>query len=114
MSHIFKEYRRMCETGYPYCTYCPIYSVYGCTCDNAFIDHPEECEKLIREWATEHPAETYASHFTSRHKNALIDKFGVPCACVKDVYGVECPLHDSMSSSDADCVECWKREYNGE
>lgn len=114
MSHIFKEYRRMCETVFPCCTRCPICSVIGRTCKDAFFDHPEECEKLIREWATEHPAETYASHFTSLHKNALIDRFGVPCACVKDVYGIECLLRDSASSSAADCAECWNREYNGE
>lgn len=112
MSHILKDYMRMCNAML-LCTACPIHSEFG-YCGKAFIEHPEECEKLIREWAAANPAETYASHFTALHKNALIDKFGVPCACVKDVYDIECLLRDSASSSAADCVECWKREYNGE
>lgn len=113
MNHILKEYMRMCDAMLV-CTDCPIYSEFGCSCGEAFIEHPEECEKLIRKWAAANPAETYASHFTSLHKNALIDKFGVPCACVKDVYGIECLLRDSISSSAADCAVCWNREYNGD
>lgn len=112
MSYILNDYMRMCGAMLS-CTDCPIHSEFV-HCGKAFIEHPEECEKLIRKWAAEHPTETYASHFTSLHKNALIDKFGVPCACVKDVYGIECLLRDSASSSAADCAECWKREYNGE
>lgn len=113
MSHILKDYMRMCDAVLV-CTDCPINSEFGYDCGKAFIEHPEECEKLIRKWTAANPAETYASHFTALHKNALIDKFGVPCACVKDVYGIECLLRDSASSSAADCAECWKREYNGE
>lgn len=47
---------------------------------------------------------TYEQDFIEKFPNALKEDNGELCACVRDVYGVECPgATDEVQS----CKECW-------
>ena len=47
---------------------------------------------------------TYEQDFIEKFPNALKDEYGELCACVRDVYGVECLGETDEVQS---CKECW-------
>lgn len=49
---------------------------------------------------------TYAQDFLEKFPNALKDEDGELEACVRIVYGVECPRHSKQLTT---CEECWNR-----
>lgn len=62
--------------------------------------YPEKAEKVIEQWAKEHPVKTYAQDFFEKHPNARKDEFGRPKICREDIYGGGC-------RDDNNCVDCW-------
>ncbi len=52
---VIKERKRMCDS-FESCSYgCPIYKSCGSLCVNWMSQHPEEAERIIIQWAAEHP-----------------------------------------------------------
>ena len=70
--------------------------------------HPERAEAIVKQWAEEHPAKTYANDFTSKFPNLdytrLDDGFEYNY-CVGILYGKE------KGNCRLSCKECWQQEY---
>ena len=107
---VMKERERMCEENCKKgrkCAICKLSSRNngkGMACANFTIEHPEESEKIIMDWAAAHPVETMKDRFFKMFPNAPKTYSGVPRCCVKCVGWVEmCP--------NSSCSECWNRPY---
>ncbi len=65
---IVKERKRMCEQ-YDFCKYCPLGELQkkhgneNATCRSLAFDYPEEAERIIMQWASEHPVMTNGKKF---------------------------------------------------
>ncbi|SCJ34994.1 Uncharacterised protein [Anaerotruncus sp. 2789STDY5834896] len=71
-----------------------------CHCSDVELIDPELAENIVRQWAKEHPAKTYAQDFLSKFPKAPKDNYGTPAACRKTIYGGSC-------IDNADCEDCW-------
>ena len=60
---IAKERERMCES-FKGCKECPMYNLtQGNFCGTKILNHPEESERIIMQWAAEHPIKTNGMKF---------------------------------------------------
>lgn len=61
---VVKEYRRMCNS-YLSCDNCPLYvnAQSARTCKHDVFLNPEEAERIIMQWAAEHPIKTNGMKF---------------------------------------------------
>ena len=71
-----------------------------CHCSDVELIDPELAENIVKQWAKEHPAKTYAQDFLSKFPKAPKDNYGTPAACRKTIYGGSC-------IDNADCEDCW-------
>lgn len=93
---VMRQYKRMCRY-YPACEECPLYNMYaGCSCSRCIRDYPDEAERIIMDWAAEHPEPRYPTW-----KEWVDRDFPVKlCICVRNFAYVECS---------ATCEECWNK-----
>ena len=85
------------------CLECPLsdkHNGIGVGCQTFETRYPEKAEDIVKQWAKEHPAKTYAQDFFEKHPNARKDDFGQPKMCREYVYGGDC-------RGDDNCVDCW-------
>lgn len=86
--------------SYLACTNCPLNSEnngLSVGCINVFLQNPKETEKILKQWAAEHPVKTNSDKF--------IEVFGEI-----QKYDDECGIIDCGT---VPCLECgwWNREY---
>lgn len=98
-----KDLKRMCK-GYSGCDDCPL-SMEDCRRPDLL---PDNADKIVDKWVSEHPTKTYAMDFFEKFPNAARDHNGLPGVCWKQVYGggKDCPFDE--------CIECWDREMDGD
>ena len=98
-----KNLKRMCSACRD-CERCPM-SMYLCTPE----DLPDNADKIVDKWISEHPVKTYAMDFFEKFPNASRMQNGrTPNACVKDLYGIA-----SINCLMDTCENCWNREMEG-
>ena len=68
---VVTEHKRMCE-NFKMCGKCPLGKEHGLgtQCRMWVVDHPEETEQIVMQWAEEHPVVTNSTKFE--------EIFGVP------------------------------------
>lgn len=96
---VIKQFKRMCKTNRNDCREC---FFDGRTCESYFLVQPKESEKIIIDWAIEHPVMTNRDKFKEIFGDILEDSIGL-YGCI----GFKC---------NADCETCtlpdfWEREY---
>ncbi|SCJ66409.1 Uncharacterised protein [Anaerotruncus sp. 2789STDY5834896] len=92
--------QKKCNIG---CWLCPLSDQkngMGIGCRELEWRYPEKAEDIVKQWAKEHPAKTYAQDFLSKFPKAPKDNYGTPAACRKTIYGGSC-------IDNADCEDCW-------
>lgn len=96
------------------CYDCPLglESIDGCSIECMIFEmrHPEKAEKIVKQWAKEHPAKTYAQDFYELHPNAPKDNYGTPAACRKYIYGAK----DDYDCKTRHCEACWNEPMEEE
>lgn len=104
---VIKELDRMCksvescEMGCPLCLHKQV--CYE-DCYLAVREHPEEAEKIIMQWAAEHPRKTMLQKFRELFPDAPMYVTGHPRTCPTHLgWGVIC--------NGENCHECWNRPY---
>ena len=109
---VMKERKRICEYNKKAfnCTNCELSSTKNgssLTCYVYIARFSEEAEKIIMDWAVEHPAETMKEHFFKLFPNAPRNAKGAPEGCNRNLGWStleECVKYE-------DCNECWNRPY---
>ena len=87
----------------PPCEACPLEYMnngVGLACYQLETMRPEKAIEIVKQWAKEHPAKTYAQDFFEKLPNARKDNNGIPTACRKFVYGTKC-------ENIGNCAVCW-------
>ena len=107
---VIKTRRRICNY-YIECNDCPLFkSVRRCRelpFDKKEID---EYEKILEEWAKEHPVMTNADKYIEVIKNVFggdVDKTKTRSVCIKFILGIEC--NDECTCKE--CLKWWDEEY---
>lgn len=96
----FDKKKRKCRLP---CDACPLEynnNGTGMVCYWFEMLYPEKAEDIVKQWAKEHPAKTYAQDFFSKFPRALKETSGEPRVCREYVYGGDCRGGDN-------CVDCW-------
>lgn len=111
-STVMRELYRMCGSFATCEGGCPLNEWHGNACYEdcyqAVKNQPEEAEKIIVRWTTEHPAETRLQKFKELFPNApLSSRYMIPNVCVKSL-GWNAADTDCANSS---CCDCWDRPY---
>lgn len=107
-TEVMKQKERMCEKYNKYnCVYCPLEDFVQINCDAEINANPQEAEKIIMNWAKEHPVKTNADKFK--------EVFGFePCTdlCVleKGVRCKECEYKGATEDGTC-CSKWWEEEY---
>ena len=99
--------QKKCNIG---CWLCPLSdhkNGMGIGCRELEWRYPEKAEDIVKQWAKEHPAKTYAQDFFSKFPRALKETSGEPRVCRKYVYEGDCRCGDN-------CVDCWNEPMEGE
>lgn len=101
---VMKQLKRMCEKSG--CQECAINwrnNEYEISCDEFVLKHTDEAEKIIMDWAKEHPIKTNADKF--------MEVFGLAemSTGISECNAVRCP-------EECDCTKCkyngfWSKEY---
>ena len=78
---VVKERNRMCEQ-YNSCTHCPLKELQtmssNAMCRALAFQYPEEAERIIMQWASEHPIMTNRRKFKEVFGFALDEKYATP------------------------------------
>lgn len=100
--------RRICDY-YKDCDGCPLGGVpFGCVSGMAEVENTDEYEKILEEWAKEHPVVTNADKYKEVMKNTFgeyVGKTEIRKSCVTRVRGIKCP-HNCEK-----CLAWWDEEY---
>lgn len=110
---VMRERERMCKATRKAqgCSECELSSFkkgVGRTCYAYTADFPEEAEKIIMDWAAEHPVETMKDRFFKMFPNAPKLKDGNPISCPRHLGWAEsCAKNRGI----AHCIDCWNRPY---
>lgn len=102
--------RRMCNY-YVECDDCPLYKP-SRYCKNFPMSEEEieEYEKILEEFAKEHPVVTNAEKYIEVIKNVFdgdVDKTKTRSVCIKFILGIEC--NDECTCKE--CLRWWDEEY---
>jgi len=82
-----KERSRMCKFN-QYCSRCDIGDKKEPgMCADYCVKNPDEAEKIVSEWAEEHPVVTNADKFREVF-GVSIGSFGEPCPDASTIYGI--------------------------
>lgn len=105
---VMKELDRMCGSA-DSCEECSIFKGTGqfADCLRTIGEQPEEAEKIIMQWAVEHPQKTRLQKFRELFPNAPRRDKGNPGVCVKSLGWVDIEYNCECAT----CVECWNRPY---
>lgn len=100
--------KRMC-CHYQKCNDCPLFT-FADGCIDAMIKAEEidEYEKILEEWAKEHPVVTNADKYIEVMKNTFgedADKTEIRELCIGSSLGIEC-IKDC-----SECLKWWNEEY---
>lgn len=85
--------KRMCDT-HAYCKKCPLSQDYNgrdIPCCDLIYKHPEEAERIILQWAAEHPEPQYPS-WSEAWKRLFPGAFNAPCPNM--YFGLPCRSND--------------------
>ena len=88
-----------------HCSECPLHlenNGTGYTCNILEILHPQRAIAIVRQWAQEHPAKTYAEDFFEKFPDAPKTSSGTPQALRCEIYEFE------SSTCEYDCEVCWR------
>ena len=113
------EWKRMCA-NIGGCHKCKIYKLTDPSriCvdgGGAFAKEPEKCIAIVQEWSDQHPVKTRLSVLKEQYPNARFNKgTEVPYACVRSLYGIECPFSGKATISHDDCNKCWNTPIEGD
>lgn len=102
---VISEWKRMCEMlGRIGCFECPLGDVEKRPCSRWVKYHPEEAERIIMQWAKEHPIKTNRMRFE--------EVFG--CGIVTHKINEAIPGHVKiLNASDEEFEEWLNSEYKG-
>ena len=105
-----KTRKRMCDY-YKNCNCCPIEKFEdGCMITLEGAEELDEYERILEEWAKEHPVMTNADKYIEVIKNVFggdIDKTKTRSVCIKFILGIEC--NDECTCKE--CLRWWDEEY---
>lgn len=110
---VAKERNRMHDFLYDHgrgCKKCPLSSYQNGVCKDCasfFTENPEKAEKIIMDWAAEHPRVTLASKFFEIFSSAPKDDKGTPTICPHHIGWKD----DAALCETRKCKECWNRPY---
>lgn len=103
-----KTRKRMCDY-YKNCNCCPIEKFEdGCMITLEGAKELDEYERILEEWAKEHPVVTNADKFIEKIKDTFgyaPEKRCVKQTCLRYAVGIEC------SAKCFDCLKWWDKEY---
>ena len=103
-----KTRKRMCDY-YKNCNCCPIEKFEdGCMITLEGAEELDEYERILEEWAKEHPIMTNADKFTEVMKNTFgeyLEKTEIKEVCVGRIRAIKC-IHNCE-----ECLEWWNEEY---
>ena len=102
-SKVMKSYERMCNS-FPVCFGCPLDKI-GMPCYQALSQKYEQAEKIIMDWASKNPAETYLSRLLKQYPNTVLDHDGTPREICPKSLGLP-----QVGSCDCNCLSCWNKE----
>ena len=100
---VVKQYKRFCEDQV--CTDCPLHGINDEMLCIVF-KNPVEAEKIIMDWASEHPAKTWLTMLKEVLPEAHID---ITQNCPRNLFGANAPSSQE-NNCDGKCVDCWNRE----
>lgn len=80
-----------------------------CHCSDVELIDPELAENIVKQWAKEHPAKTYAQDFFEKFPGALKAKTGRPAVCREQIYNSE-----GAACAAGPCTDCWNEPMEGE
>ena len=92
------------------CNTCPLEWMnngVGLACFQLEASLPEKALEIVKQWAKEHPAKTYAQDFFEKHPNAHKYRSGTPKSCRQYIYDGCCSDYDN-------CTKCWNEQMEGE
>lgn len=103
-----KTRKRMCDY-YKNCNCCPIEKFEdGCMITLEGAEELDEYERILEEWAKEHPVMTNADKYIEVMKNTFgedADKTEIRELCISSSLGIEC-IKDC-----SECLKWWDEEY---
>lgn len=107
---VVKIRNRMCDY-YKNCDGCPLADApFGCMSRMAEVEIADQYERILEEWAKEHPAMTNAEKYIEVIKNVFggdVDKTEIRELCIKYILGIEC--NDECTCKE--CLKWWDEEY---
>lgn len=102
--------KRICDY-YKHCNGCPLEKFEeGCVTTLVVFKELDEYEKILEEWAKEHPVVTNADKYIEVIKNVFggdVDKTKTRSVCIKYILGIEC--NDECTCKE--CLKWWDEEY---
>lgn len=105
-----KTRKRMCDY-YSKCKDCPLFMLDSCLSTLEEVNELDEYEKILEEWAKEHPVVTNADKLVEAIKNTYggtkLNKKQVRM-CVKAVVGLNVDCNTTHCS---ECMKWWDKEY---
>ena len=105
---VVKIRNRMCDY-YKKCDGCPLAGTqFGCVSGMAEVENADEYERIIENWAKEHPVVTNVDKYIEVMKNTFgedVDKTVIRESCIGNFLGIECIKHCS------ECYKWWDEEY---
>ena len=111
---VIKIRNRMCDY-YKSCDGCPLEgATSGCISRIAEVENADQYERIIENWAKEHPVVTNVDKFVEAIKNTFSTKLNenqmsqVRRTCVKAVVGLNVACNTMYCS---DCLKWWDKEY---
>ena len=105
-----KTRERMCDY-YKSCDRCPLEGFPSGCVDGIFeVENTDEYQRILEEWAKEHPVVTNAEKYIEVIKNVFdgdVDKTKIRSVCIKYILGIEC--NDECTCKE--CLRWWDEEY---
>lgn len=96
---------------YKNCDGCPLGGVpFGCISGMAEVENTDEYERIIENWAKEHPVMTNADKYKEVMKNTFggdVGKGEIMEICISNLLGIECIERCE------ECLKWWDEEYRG-
>lgn len=102
---VMKQKNRMCESNSRRCSKCFLAAKNNgkeLHCNDLCLSYPQEAEKIIMDWAKEHPIMTNAEKFKE------VFGFKMPKFQIDACFGFECPQEDCKG---CEHYNFWKTEY---
>lgn len=116
---VMKERQRMCDSfSNRQCTGCPFEdcrSIKNIACEAVLFISPEEAEKIIMDWAAEHPQKTLADRFYKLFPDGLKNDRGEPHICPRYLGWIkECDDYSRCSCDDGFVCTKWQTPWEEE